>query len=457
MHDPLLIGNNLALLVAANELAQRGRALTLIADAKPMGGHFAGMQIEGHTFDIGMVLLEKLAPSQAGADLRSYDPAVRNDWTRFADRAADWLDAQLPLTRTPTPQCLVEGRFVPDYLIANRLDVFHGTDPGARAAFDRTDPRHAANKNAGGAYDHLSYADAAHLNHGEALHLRFVEPFVRKLLGVSSDAFEARYHRAAWVPLYHPETLAAAQRGEATGLAEYAFWTTEQGCVAPLVARLVEQLRAAPTVTVVASAVTSIERSDTLWHAQVDGGGRWAASQLALGMPAERGRTLLGLPALPASMAASVAVSFCLVRADAIGRPLSCLMVVDESFCTYRLSDQDAQAGLDVPWHRVVLEASPEMLARHAPLESADGVLRRELCALMGIADEDAVTVLRSITARNALTLPMSACVAQARDAHDALAAAAPGAALTGALLGYGAASLNDQIVQGLKIAQEFS
>jgi predicted NAD/FAD-dependent oxidoreductase len=457
MREPLLIGNNLALLVAASELAKRGRTLTLIADGKPLGGHFSGLRVDGHAFDLGMVLIEKLASSHPGADLRSYDSSVRNDWTRFADRAAHWLEAQVPTRRTPTLQCLVEGRFVADYLIANRLNAFHSADPGANATLDRSDPRHAANKNIGSAYDHLSYGEAARLNHGEVLHARFIEPFVRKVFNVSSDAFEARYHRAAWVPLYYPETLAAEQRGEPIALPEYVFWTTDEGCIARLVATLIERLRAAPTVTLVAAAVSSIERSGRDWVAQVEGGGSWAASQMALGLPAERGRALFGLSPLPAPMAASVAVTFCLMRADAVGRPLSCLMVVDESFCTYRLTDQDAQAGIDVPWHRVVLEASPNMLASHTPPQAVETVMRRELCALMNIGDEGAVRVLKTITARNALTLPTTACVAQAKAAHRALAEAAPGAALTGALLGYGAASLNDQIVQGLKIAEEFS
>jgi predicted NAD/FAD-dependent oxidoreductase len=457
MHEPLLIGNNLALLVAACELARRGRKLTLIADGKPTGGHFGGLRIDGHAFDLGMVLLEKLTSTQPSSDLHSYDPSRRNDWTRFADRAASWLDAQLPLRRTPTPTCLVEGRVVADYLIANRLDAFQGADAAPPATLDRSDPRHAANKNVDGVYDHLSYGEAARLNHGEALHERFIEPFVRKLLNVSSDAFEARYHRAGWVPLYYPETLAAAQRGKPTALPEYPFWTTEMGCVAQLVAALVERLKAAPTVTLVAPAVSSIEQSSGSWNVQVEGVGCWSSSRLALGVPAERGRVLFGLSPLPAPPAASVTLTFCLVRADAIGRPISCLMVVDETFSTYRLSDQDAQAGIDVPWHRVVLEASPEMLANRAQTEAVEAVIRRELCSLMDVRSEDAVTVLKSITARNALALPTTACVAQAHAAHKALAVAAPGAALTGALLGYGAASLNDQIVQGLKIAEEFS
>jgi hypothetical protein len=47
--------------------------------------------------------------------------------------------------------------------------------------------------------------------------------------------------------------------------------------------------------------------------------------------------------------------------------------------------------------------------------------------------------------------------VAAAGAGHAALREAAPGIPLTGARLGYGVASMNDQIVQGLSLAEEFA
>ena len=44
--------------------------------------------------------------------------------------------------------------------------------------------------------------------------------------------------------------------------------------------------------------------------------------------------------------------------------------------------------------------------------------------------------------------------MASAQSAAAAIAAAAPGAWLTGTLLGYGVASLNDQIVQALHVTE---
>lgn len=449
----LLVGNNLAVLVAACERVAAGRPVTLLTDGRAPGGHFGGMSIEGHAFDIGMVLLEKVPSPPRASPLGSYDPARRNDWTRFADRASQWLDAQLPLRHTPTPSVRVGGRVGPDYLMANRLDLLRDADCPPPPPLPRDDPRHAAHKTHGAAYEHMSYAEAALHNHGDAFHARYIEPFVRKLLDASSGDFLARYHRAGWVPLYYPETLAAGLRGEATGLPEYRFLTTEAGFVGELVARLRARLAASPLARIVDTGVQSVAGQAGAWCARTADGATWDAAHLAMGLPPERCLALLGLAVPPAPRAASVALMFCLVASDAIGHGLACEMVVDEDHATYRISDQDALAGRDPPWHRVAVEASPHLLAARGG--DAQAVLADELRALMRIDRGDALRVLRHMNARNALALPTGAAVETALHTHHAIAAALPGAALSGALLGHGVASFNDQVVQGLKIAEE--
>lgn len=455
MDEPLLIGNNMALLVAAAELDRRGRRSMLITDGKPLGGHFAGAQIGEARFDVGMVLLEKLAPTVAHAQLNTYDPRRRNDWTRFADRAAAWLDACEPLVRAPTPQCLVEGRYVPDHLIANRLDVFQGAHVEAPPRLDRDDPRHAAHKTTGGAYERLSYADAARANHGDALQSRFIEPFVRKLTGHGSEVLLARYHRAAWAPLYYPETLAAAMRGDPVGIDEYPFWTNRTGCIGDLVARLCDQVSNSDRVRIVVEPLSSVHAAENRWCVTTPSGST-ASDRIALGLTVERARALFGLAPQPAPLAASVVVMFCVVRSDAIRRRTSCLMVVDEAFATYRVTDQDALADLDPAWHRVVIEASPDSLLQLANGQTQQDILLQELRQLLSLAGDDVVQVLKMVTARNALALPMADEINRSAAAHEELTSVVPDAHLTGCLLGYGTMSMNDQIIQGLKIAEEF-
>lgn len=450
----IFVGNGLAVLIAAVEQARLGKPVTLLADGRAPGGHFAGMTVDDLHFDIGMVMLEEHQPQQPCDELARYDPALRNDWTRFGHLAGRWLRAQTPLRRVPTPQCRVGGASWPDYLIANRLDAFAqaGVDGPAPRSID--DPLHAAGKLHGATYEQLSYADAARANHGAALHARFIEPFVRKLAGVGSDAVLARQHRAVWAPLYYPQTLRAALAGEATSLPEYPFWTTETGCVSQLVRQLADELACRPLTTVVTAPLTRLQAGPRGWTVTAHNGRSWQARRAVLGCAAERACGLLGLPSPLPTPAASVSVLMASVATAAVGQPTACLMVVDDEFATHRLTSPDVMAGLGPGRMRVVLEAHPDRLrALHPQLDVTDALVA-EMRVLLAIDSTADVQVHKCLTAKNALVLPTAQAMAVSQSAAAAVAAAAPGAWLTGNLLGYGVASLNDQIVQALHVTE---
>jgi hypothetical protein len=455
MDSPLFVGSNVAVLVAALEAAESGRQVVLLTDGRRVGGHFAGLRLEGHAFDVGMVLLEKAESPEPVDDLPTYRPDVRNDWTRFGASAARWLESVVTLRRTPTPTCLLDGRVWPDYLLANRLDALAAMPFDAPTDLDRKDQRHAANKALSQVYDHLDYARAAALNHGAQLHAHCIEPFVRKLLGVGSEALLARYHRAAWVPLFYPETVAAALAGRRTGLAEYPFWTTESGFVGDLVREVRGRLAGHPLCTVVEEPLATLRARGEGVVASVEDGRQWSGERPVLGLPLDRCQSLLGLAPAEPGPAASVTLLFCLAPGSALRQFSGCLSVVDESFATYRVSDQDALAGTAAASHRVVVEASPTLLAQDGDGEPPDEVLLRELRTLLDVGAQQAVRVLKVMTARNAIGVPTREAVSRSLRAHEQLSAAVPGAVLTGALLGYGATSLNDQIVQGLQATKE--
>lgn len=451
--------------MGAHELARRGKAFTWLTDGKAVGGHFAGIDIGETAFDIGMVLLEKSRGTGEYHSLVNFDPRIRNDWVRFGPLASRWMDELCDTIKAPTPYCLVGDREVPDYLIANRLDAVCGKT-GIRLALDRPrmtrqDPRHPAFKLTAGPYDYLSYEDAATLSHGGDFHFAYIEPFVRKVLGVSSSQFLARYHRVAWAPIYYPETLAAAARGEPTGLDEYPFWTTATGRVCDLVRGLRKQVMSCRSANVVERSIESVKPdSRSGWHVVADGQ-EYGGSILAMGLVPDRACALLGIA--PAHLeAASVAIGFFLVHEEVIRRSSACLMVVDDSHGAYRVTDQDAAAGRQVPWHRVTLEASPVRLTTLHPAMSLNEAMEQELLALLGTngaADNGASRVrnLRCMIATNALTLPTAFALQESARVHAALTDKMPGIALTASLLPFGMASFNDQVIQGLKFAEEWA
>jgi predicted NAD/FAD-dependent oxidoreductase len=460
MKSSLLIGNGFSVLAAAVELAEKGQQVTLLTDGKTLGGHFAGLQINGLDFDIGMVLLEENSAAESGANLRSYDPRVRNDWTRFGGRASAWIRSKIDLTKAKTPECLIEGRRVPDYLISNRLDGLK--DIPTPDYLPQSDPRHAAHKCERGVFDKLTYAEAATWNHSQLWHQRYVEPFVQKVFGVTSADFLARYHRAAWAPLYYPETLKLANLGNPTGLAEYPFWTTTNGHVGQLIKNLSETLKRLQNVSIFNQPIASIAKHNNLWNITTEDGRDHCSARLAISLSPDRAGRLFGVPVAAPLPAATVSLLFVSVEAARIRSIHGCTMIVDDSYATYRLTDHDSVAGLSPSWHRIVLEASPQRITRLHPGKTIELALLGELAKLLGMdlddeRDKSSIRILRSFTAQNSLPIPTLEQVVRASQTASLLANAAPGAILTGNLLGYGVASLNDQLIQAFKISEEFA
>ncbi len=451
MHDALVVGNGLAGLISARELTRRGESVALLSDGRMPGGHFNGIEAGGLRFDIGMVMLEQATPSDPCDDLERYRPQRRNDWVRFGHLASAWLREQLALRRTPTPTAYLDGRVVPDPIIANRLDVLAGAPTRLAPSLGEHAALHASNKSTAGPYDRASYAQAAAANHGQALHDWLFEPFVRKLTGVGSAQFLARYHRAVWAPLYYPQTLRLALEGRPHGLAEYPFWVPENGCVAEWIA----QLQADAGGYLHLSPIAALASSPSGWMAATHDGRQWRARHLVLASPAARCAELLGLPPPDAhATAASVSLWFCSLPAHAADRVDGCRMIVDERYAIYRLTCPERQAGVDGPTLRIVVEANPDILALRHPGADPTGAVRHELTDLLQLERPEELTIHKQLTARDALALPTEDKLERDAAFSSRLAAAAPNAHLTGQLLGYGAASINDQIVQALHIAQ---
>ncbi|WP_236173883.1 hypothetical protein [Pseudomonas pseudonitroreducens] len=462
MSETLLIGNNLALLVAALQLAERGRPVRLLLDGKPAGGHFAGMRLDGQGFDIGMVLFEHDSRVPQSADVQGYDPARRNDCARFTALAGDYLERFVATLEVPTPQVHSGGARHPDFIMANRLERFADWPEAGKvldelAQVDSHHPLHAAGKITHPAYDRASYAEASLVNHGATLHRQVFEPLCEKILGVPSAQILARYHRLGWLPLYYPQTLSKAFAGEDHGLPEYRFRAAREGYSGALVEGLLEALQASG-VSIDAAPLEGLERTPEGLVARL-AGQSMAADRVALGVAPQRAAELLGQPAAEPPPAASVSLVLGRVAREHLPQKTTCLLVADAQFALFRVTDHDAVAGLDPQWHRVSLECNPDYFSRRYPAADAGHPLPQllgELAELGVIRHPDDFVVLRHLQARNALALPNAAAQEVCASLQRAIAGDAR-FALTGSLLGLGVASLNDQIIQGLKLAEQWS
>lgn len=456
----ILAGNNIATVIGALELGRAGEEVMLFTDGKRLGGHFGGVEFDGHAFDIGMVTIEMVEPKFFDQDLATYSADIRNDWTRFADKSNAWLEANANIERAPTTYCLVKGQEVPDYLLTNRLDglpQFGITPPGELTADDQ---RHAKYKILSETYDTLDYGIAGEACHGADFHQNYIEPFVKKLAGKSSSELIARFHRGIWAPLYYPETLSAAMKGDEVGLPEYPFWSTSEGRVSAMVQACVDEIQQMENVTIVTELVQELTVTST--GAAINAGCVSTESgKVALGLVPSRMAELLSLQTPPEIDSLPLTVLFALVRSDLLADRPACIMIADEDYAAYRYTDQDAFANRKADWHRVVLEASAETIAERYPSLSAEEAMMKELELVIAgpsnVSDvSEGIEILRCITSRNALTIPTKKSIDRLDEMAGQFSAASRNAILTGGLLGYGVTSLNDQVVQGLKIANQF-
>jgi hypothetical protein len=447
MHDALLIGSNLALLTAACALGRSGRKVVLLTEAGRLGGYFAGVHVESHGFDLGMVFLERPGDTHAMPDLAEYDARVRNDCGRFSAHVAQFVESLVRTRRVPTPEALVAGKRFPDYILCNRIEAIASlvTDaPRTAADAGVSHPLHARNKVAGPAYDQVSYLEAAQHNHGVQAQALLFEPFAAKVLGPHRQLL-ARFHRSPWLPLYYPETIVDACDGRSTALPEYAFWLPEEGWCGAFVAAMVAELTSMPHVQVVPQAVAGLDKSGAAWALHTADGDRFESTTLALGTTQERARQLFRLPPpRPSADSVSVRLGLFLVDETAMHAPTGCLIVTDPAYATYRLTDLDAAAGVATRWHRVVLEQGT---ARVSEMDA-------ELRSLLQIDDSRAVRPLKTIDASRSLVVPSAEGLSTAQADLEQLRGAVSNVHLTAALAAVGGASMNDQIIQGLKLAQ---
>lgn len=450
-----LIGNSFALLVVALELANKNFEILIFNDSKNLGGHFSGIEIQGHKFNFGMVMFEGLDNLRCEEDFTTYNPKVRNDWLRFGATVSEWIKNNVQVKRASTPQCLIDGVIYPDYLIADKLDAFK-----ARAHLfcdgnlSMSNEMHPSLKAKSELYEVLSYGDVANLCHGEKFHHHYIEPFVKKLLMVSSKDFLARYHRSAWVPLFYPETINDLIHGIDVSLGEYNFWTTQDGFAGRLVENILKKLELYQNIKFFNKPIDYLTHVEAGWDITV-AGNIYQASSLILGTSIERANELLCINKSLSTDTTSVAVLFALVRHSEIKKSYGCLLLVDESYASYRFTDQDAISDNVADWHRVTLEANPKYIMEKYGSDDIEKFMVSELRDLMGLSTESSIRVLKTIVAKNSLTYPTQNSVNSINQSVSILVESAPDVFLTSGLLGFGVSSLNDQIVQGLKISQE--
>ena len=460
-----VVGNSVAAMFSALTLGEAGWKVILVTPSPQLGGHFAGLTLAGHTFDAGMVFLEFTSfNSQPDADISTYDPTRRNDVGRFFPLVERTLGRFGEWRNVSTPHMRVDGQLLPDLLIANNVNSLADLAPATRAqmreelegimALD-SDTLHPSRKVTDCVFARHDLETVSLANHGRTFHRMFIEPFCRKLLARPTASLLALYHRLAWLPLFYPETLASALANVSPPLPQTVFAFPTSGALAHLVKEVERQLRSVPSVDIVRGRITALTHTagDGPFALTITSGQTMKVDHVVWASDSEQLLALCGESAQPSLERASLVVASILARAGEIETAHSTLLVPADERLPFRITNQSVASGVSEPMHRLscewsaaVLDGSPDSLAERA---------RDALVEVNVLRRREGVVEMRVDVFKDALSLPTPANAALAHERRNKLDELLPTVRRVGPAAPFGAASLNDQIVQGLKVGRE--
>lgn len=480
MNTPLaIVGNTLAVLVAATERAKRGLATTVINSTGSWGGYFAGVQADGRRWDAGMVCYEftSFREPKAPPALASYDPTRRNDVGRFVRVVQDYVAARQSTRVIELPQMSLHGRWLPDLLLANGLDALPQLDCAKPAREElRVAARlgrspqvpvwHPSRKHEwrpDGRSDTGALFDidtASRLNHGHVLHEAVFAPFARQVLSRDAGNLAALFHRVPWLPLYWPETLSAWLEGRRQALPPTEFSYPQGACVADLCATLAAELRSAPEVHLLRNALVGVDASRRGTVLRLADGNSVQADTLAWALAPHQGLRACGVDVgTPPETRLPLLLAFLSLPRATVLRDFSVLHVASDETGLYRVNHVSACAGeADAREVSLVVEAHPDRVtACHGPLDGDAATLRTILddLARLGVVRAGAnARFAKLVCISGALPLPTVEGLAAFAEHRAQLLRRLPGVRAIGNSAGPFATSLSDQIVQGLSLAE---
>lgn len=460
--DFIVVGNNIASLVAAAELGKKG-SVALYNPTPSWGGHFAGTNIDGNKYDLGMNFLEFTTFKEKSNDVRTYDPAVKNDCARFFHIIEKYIGELVTVREVPAPKMFVAGTLLDDILIANHFDAIAKLPAAVRSAAinelqsgESNGKLHASRKNAEEElFIETSYEEVSLANHGQTFHNLFIEPLCQRVLNISSSKIPALFHRVAWGPLFYPETLLAFLQGGNVNLPRTLFHYPVNGYFSAVTEALMEKLKANNNVTLLQGKPVQISQAAP-FRIEIESNTPIQADQLIWTMDTGQYLKLTGQQGAETLDKASLALVFLALPKQSVTMDFSALNVLEDFTAVYRLTNQTASAGANGMDVRMVAEINCDYFAGKFGPATEETLLEHTLTSLKRmnlITGEAGVTHSKTKILQNVLNLPTLDNYRRFQSMQKKVREAGQrGLHLLGQASGFASASFNDQVVQGLKI-----
>lgn len=459
----VVAGGTIAALVAADAAVRAGDHVDLFLPYRGVGGGFLPVVVDGLRLELGIRLLE-LSYGSAEADgagsppLAAYEPGPSGH-RAFVGTVRRFLTELLgpELVEVDRPKMWVNGALVPDIYFTVDLSGLRAATTAGQAEAIAAETRRILDEtgNPAGVLGgpnppdlwSMSFEDASIANHGLVFHRLFIESICSKIQAAGSSAVLAALRRKLWMPAFHPQTVWEAAAGQPLGFVpDRPFHSVARGGTGEVVTRLLTRLEASSQVTVTrVKGLTRVEAAGERTFLTFDD----------LPDPVTAVRPVLGFSPEQLFPAAGIAyepqrlpLSICWVlvaEADLLDLP-SMTFVVDANLPAYRIS-RNGDAG--PPGSQLLsLELSHDVVP-----DEADAAARRTLEAVGLIRSGGGMRVVHKIRAP-AFTAPSAGNLAAFDAARESFNQLAVDAEIVGGAAAFGADSLNEQIVQGLRAGE---
>jgi hypothetical protein len=361
----------------------------------------------------------------------------------------------------------VNGGVHDDMLIANALASLRRlpfadrveADLAALVALPAT-ALHASRKGRAEAFKTSDYRSASLVNHGATLHGNLIEPFCQKLLNAPTSDVVALYHRVAWLPLFYPETLLSYFRDAPQPLPRTIFSYPVGECVGDLANKLRTEIENSERITIIAEPPTGMRIGDDgRVEVRFAGEDAIAGEQTAWGNTPGDLLRLLGLEKHVANyQKCSIALAFIRIPTSALRIDFTVLNVIDPQITSYRVTNQSRCAGGESDFSNVVVEFNPDYATATGANAKVEVNVRigDDLLALGLVSETTDIEWLDLKQLNNALMLPSGPNRTAFEQELSAVLTAAPAISRLGPASGFFSSSLNDQVVQGLKLAAQW-
>jgi hypothetical protein len=453
--DWLIFGSGLSALVLAERLGNAGKEVVLINPSRSWGGIFRGIGINGELYDAGMTNFEFDLFGEPADDLDCYSPDCRADVGRYVHFVQSYLSRFVQTAPLPTPRMCFNGQLVDDLIISNRFDVLRTLPAEVKRKIcseleeilARPNPLHPRTKNEPGSpLGSTPFEQVSRANHGNTFHELFIEPIFGKILGIPTREIEGVFHRNGWAPLFYPESLLSQFTAAPQALKPTIFSYPDDPHFGAFIGRIASAVQALPSVTVI-EGIKEVEVDAAASTLRV-GERSFSFNRLAWGADLTQ---LLGPDgALQApGRRANLDLFFLRVEAEGLAHRFAVLIDPEAGSPFYRITDQSVCAGEQGPEHKIILECNSSNWDEKSKYRNQrwEAALRR-----YGI-DPSAVLSCERRTFNGALGIPSQTQMEQFNQRRECIVQTFSQVTLIGAASGYVSVTLNDHIIQALKIA----